>query len=480
MSSSYPDFLGSDLITDVHRNTDPLSNHPDDCSVSDERDEAIQLEDETMESHSSIDRKRPEKVCSDRAKDSCTPIWLLNNWGGSAAAALGEKTFEVPSYCSGMPVSFYRENKPEEKADEDINQSGCCSDDKKTGPFLCPWHEDNVVNVKYNNETSKQVGSSKESNEKEATIKMSCASSLEDEDKKLKIPFYKKKNVLEISRKIDSSKTDPFPFRNHKVRNICDVTYTGHNALLYPGAPRLSLGTPYKPKFDNNSLKYSTCKFLKDQAAVNPSEILPNFKPYTSDASLCIDDPHKSMSRLPFFPNQTPFQENAFLLQRKGHWSCEGTLHEGETKTSRSWPFKGAQLENSSLPFIESQTFNNSHEFFFSSGNISKCKIPKSMMDTTSGISMQDSPTTTGKFTDQSSPNSPSGPESSDHEATHVDHHDPSPQRYRVDESLTSNVCQTKEGVTVTLLNSALWKAFSTVGTEMIINRSGRLVMSYC
>ncbi|GFN75333.1 T-box transcription factor tbx6 [Plakobranchus ocellatus] len=56
---------------------------------------------------------------------------------------------------------------------------------------------------------------------------------------------------------------------------------------------------------------------------------------------------------------------------------------------------------------------------------------------------------------------------------------DDTPLRYRVDESLTSNVSLTRDGVTLTLLNSALWKAFNTVGTEMIINRSGRRMFPY-
>ncbi|RUS88194.1 hypothetical protein EGW08_004026 [Elysia chlorotica] len=142
----------------------------------------------------------------------------------------------------------------------------------------------------------------------------------------------------------------------------------------------------------------------------------------------------------------------------------------------------------SAAPALESETINNSHQRSFDSGNtndyessvgfgniISKQNLSKSIMD---GASTQDHPTMADSFTDRASPDLGAS-EASNHELIHSGRQDPNPQRYRVDERLTNNVCQTKDGVSVTLLNSALWKAFSTVGTEMIINRSGRRMFPY-
>ena len=36
------------------------------------------------------------------------------------------------------------------------------------------------------------------------------------------------------------------------------------------------------------------------------------------------------------------------------------------------------------------------------------------------------------------------------------------------------NMCMAEDGVTLTLLGTSMWRAFSEVGTEMIINKCGR------
>ena len=374
---------------------------------------------------------REEKLRVSRTEEPYIPIWLLNSWASpSVASVCRQSTFGGSIAHGGVAPTLYQHANCDARYDSSrqfIELSETC-------------HE-------------------KDAERSSCITKRSAGYGTAIEKDKEMTKSHRSSSFHESHKKQVSTEISPHPYIERKFEA------SQNDSLFYPEASSPSVETLYKNQYQNEALEHPKRPLFREQA-INPSEILSNTKPLPKWVLFTPTTCQRSETGVHAFSHEMTSTRRLTSPQQKGRQSSKY-----EDRRSSSRPCMSVEPD-------KTQTLEACQQHAIDSGNIAtsdRTTSPDRIVFNKSKFcdTVDSFLTSVGNLPGQPR-NEPDIFGSPDREFVTEDPQDPSPLQYRVDESLISNVSQTQKGVTVTLLNSALWKAFSAVGTEMIINRSGR------
>ncbi|GFR96557.1 T-box transcription factor TBX6 [Elysia marginata] len=490
LTSSQSDTLDMSPPNGINCKPDHITN-PVDHHRSNKRDGAREIDEEKSRGQGPFPyRSNPthqdKKPGRSRPDEPYAPIWFLKNWAGPTAAVLRKEACNSDTSAgNGKSVPLLNSHHHRKCKEKDIKRK-CYQHMPNVETRKKEFEEQDVLSkpvgkvssTRLEMRTANPIWSFNGLNTKEVSTNVPQSS----RGFNYEVPLSKKKYVHSILNTQNLTSPNIYTMES----KIFDVNRTEHSTPLHHNASYVGEETYYKAICPNNATKYSTCQFPEEKNACS-SEMLQcyYFKPYTEDVpSNTIEQQRVNAETRAFiFPSYT-YQPQT--LPQKEDRQTQSSYHKDIVTKPPPWPCLRVQLEKSSMPVLEPDATEQGQQhqsigtdsILWNTRAAQNKEIIKKRHSVSDSQQGQNSPT--NNFNRDKLPFDFDDPESSNHELNMVDERQgPGTPRYRVDESLTRNLCQTKEGVTVTLLNSALWKAFSAVGTEMIINRSGRRMFPY-